>query len=155
MPVITERRTQVELPRLVVELFELYHGASIEPWDIATEHLCRMHFDGYGQVSIHVKMLTGKSITLSLSPHAPVGILYLMMQQEEGYMPAKLIFAGKELVESDRSFADYNIQNNSTGASPTASNLHMYPCSCLMDIHPWGGCYGPWYYLCSTVLRYY
>ena len=66
-------------------------------------------------MQIFVKTMTGKTITISISPEDKIFVLKFFIQLREGVPPdqQRLVFDGRQL-EDNRSLADFNIQKEST-----------------------------------------
>jgi hypothetical protein len=67
-------------------------------------------------MSIFVKTLTGKTITVYIGPFSTIHDLKVRIQNREGIPPDQqaLVFAGTKLVEDEKTLSDYNIQREST-----------------------------------------
>eukprot|EP01084_Bolivina_argentea_P242269 406484_1 len=77
-----------------------------EPWKYKT----------YGNsMTVYIKTLTGKTITLGVVSNEPIGSIKCKIQDKEGIPTGqqRIIFAGKQL-EDDRTISDYNISPQCT-----------------------------------------
>ena len=66
-------------------------------------------------MQIFVKTLTGKTITLDVTPDDSVASIKEQIHRKEGIPPEhqRLVFAGKQLSD-ENTIADYNVQKEST-----------------------------------------
>lgn len=68
------------------------------------------------EMQIFVRLLMGKTTTITTHTHATVRSLWGQLHDREGALPERgwrLIYAGKQL-ESERFLSDYNIQREAT-----------------------------------------
>ena len=65
---------------------------------------------------IFVKTLTGKTLTLYAKPSDSIDTVKAMLQVREGIAPEmqRLIFGGKPLQKSERTLAEYSVQDGAT-----------------------------------------
>ena len=70
----------------------------------------------YDNMQIFVKTLTGKTITLDVTPVDTMRYIKLKIQEKEGIPPEqqKLVYAGKRLQEVDKTLIDCGIRKEST-----------------------------------------
>ena len=67
-------------------------------------------------MQIFVKILEIKTLSLDVEPDNTIGEVKSMIQDKEGIPPhsQRLVFAGRQLGEDDKTLSSYNIQNEST-----------------------------------------
>ena len=99
-----------------IELINLYKGSLMGTSPAEQSNASRSHKFEEG-ITLHIKTLTGRTISIEVSPKRSVEELKQIYAQVDG-MPAdqqRLVFAGQQL-EDGRSLADYGIKDDSTVA---------------------------------------